>query len=234
MDQQKSKLGQRVFTVFYTGIVTIVLVGIVAVVGQIARATIEQNRLMMKRRAIVEVAGLLPEGDVSAEKVNQLFEAHFPDQSIPDDEDPARMNPTGGKDLVVLKAVDPKTGELLCYVFKTEGMGYWDQIVGYVAVEPDGKTLRGVIFTEHKETPGLGGEITNPEWRSQFSGKTFETEVKPKVYVSFEKPGTADKPSEIDAISGATRTSDAVEDFFNEDLAQFKTWYQKNAHKEKK
>ena len=42
---------------------------------------------------------------------------------------------------------------------------------GFMALESDGNTVAGLGFYEHGETPGLGGEIDNPNWKAIWPGK---------------------------------------------------------------
>ncbi|VEH65656.1 Na(+)-translocating NADH-quinone reductase subunit C [Rodentibacter pneumotropicus] len=44
---------------------------------------------------------------------------------------------------------------------------------GLVSVQPDGNTINGITYYQHGETPGLGGEIENPNWAGLFKGKNF-------------------------------------------------------------
>ena len=51
------------------------------------------------------------------------------------------------------------------------GMGLWSTLYGYVAVDNDIRTISGLTYYEHAETPGLGGEVENPNWKSKWVGK---------------------------------------------------------------
>jgi Na+-transporting NADH:ubiquinone oxidoreductase subunit C len=56
-------------------------------------------------------------------------------------------------------------------ILPVRGYGLWGTMKGYLALEPDLKTIIGLEFFDHKETPGLGGEIDNPKWKSIWKGK---------------------------------------------------------------
>ena len=43
-------------------------------------------------------------------------------------------------------------------VIPIEGYGLWSTLYGFLALDADTKTVRGITFYEHGETPGLGGE----------------------------------------------------------------------------
>ena len=51
------------------------------------------------------------------------------------------------------------------------GYGLWSTLYGYLALEKDLNTVRGLTFYKHGETPGLGGEIDKPWFQNNFVGK---------------------------------------------------------------
>ena len=64
-----------------------------------------------------------------------------------------------------------KEGQLDSVVLPFFGSGLWSTMYGFLSLEPDLKTVRGISFYEHGETPGLGGEVENPFWMAQWKGK---------------------------------------------------------------
>lgn len=110
-------------------------------------------------------------------------------------------------DLMVLKVTDPKHP---CYVFLIWGNGLWSTMYGYIALEADLKTVKGITFYEQGETAGLGGEIVNPNWVAQWPGKKVFDEAG-NVILNVTKFGQVkDSSYQVDGISGATITSVAV------------------------
>lgn len=98
------------------------------------------------------------------------------------------------------------------------GPGVWGPIEGVLALEPDLKTIRGVRFYKQEETPGLGGEIASDWFQQQFRGKRIvSASGEPGFRV--RKPGTLKDDNVVDAVTGATMTSDRVEIMLN-DLAR--------------
>ena len=70
------------------------------------------------------------------------------------------------------------------YIFPVHGKGLWSTLYGFLALTPDFSTSKGLGFYEHAETPGLGGEIDNPKWKSLWVGKkVFDTNLAPKIEV---------------------------------------------------
>ena len=56
-------------------------------------------------------------------------------------------------------------------VLPIKGYGLWSTLYGYLALDADGNTVRGITYYDHKETPGLGGEVDNPRWKSMWPGR---------------------------------------------------------------
>lgn len=98
------------------------------------------------------------------------------------------------------------------YIFPVEGKGLWSTLYGFVALDPDGTTIRGLTFYQHGETPGLGGEIVNPSWKARWPGrKIFDENWQTKIRViKGPAPGPEEAPYEVDGLSGATITSNGV------------------------
>ncbi|MFN6969580.1 MAG: Na(+)-translocating NADH-quinone reductase subunit C [Rheinheimera sp.] len=104
-----------------------------------------------------------------------------------------------------------ESGKLSAIVLPVHGYGLWSTMHAFVALDVDGVTIKGVNFYEHAETPGLGGEIQNPKWVSQFVGKKI-TDDSGVPTIKVLKPGNAapDSMTDVDGLSGATLTSNGV------------------------
>ena len=107
-------------------------------------------------------------------------------------------------------------GKLEAVAFKMEGSGLWAPISMLIALRPDLETIHGMAILEQAETPGLGARIVEAEFLAGFVGKRIEPEI---ILVSRKK---AERENEVDAITGATQTSRAVEKFMNENLRKFR------------
>ena len=105
------------------------------------------------------------------------------------------------------------------------GAGLWGPIWGYIALDGDMDTVKGVVFDHAGETPGLGAEITTPKHQAMYPGKTiYEGEA--IVGVTLKKGG-ADKSNshEVDAITGGTKTSDGVTAMISDCLNYYKPYF---------
>ncbi len=98
------------------------------------------------------------------------------------------------------------------YVLPIEGLGLWGTLYGFLALEHDAQTVRGLTYYSHKETPGLGGEVDNPLWKAKWPGrKAFDEQGKPAIVVIKGSAGPAEEdPHHVDGLSGATITSNGV------------------------
>lgn len=95
-----------------------------------------------------------------------------------------------------------KGGETVGNVFLVESKGYGGTMVITVGIDSEGK-VTGVKIGSNNETPGLGSKAKDKPFISQFTG------IMPKEPLTVVKSGKT-KDEEINAISGATITSNAV------------------------
>lgn len=109
-----------------------------------------------------------------------------------------------------------EAGELSGIVLPVYGYGLWSTMYGYIALGADANTVIGLRFYEHGETPGLGGEIDDPDWQAQWRGKKIYGESgEPLIEVvkGQAASGAAGKTRaayQIDGIAGATLTGRGV------------------------
>ncbi|GEA08386.1 Na(+)-translocating NADH-quinone reductase subunit C [Alteromonas sp. KUL42] len=102
-----------------------------------------------------------------------------------------------------------EAGDVSRIILPVHGSGLWDLMYGFLAVDADGQTVRELIYYQQKETPGLGGEVQNPAWQAKWDGKElFENG---DVAIRVVKNANPSNPHTIDALSGATLTSNGVE-----------------------
>ena len=106
------------------------------------------------------------------------------------------------------------------------GKGLWGPIWGYVSFQPDMTTIYGAIFAHAKETPGLGAEISEDFFQEQFPGKKIFDEGRKFISIQVLKGGTdPDDPHAVDAISGGTITSVALQEMLFDCLGNYETYF---------
>ena len=106
-------------------------------------------------------------------------------------------------------------GEQIGWVIPCGGQGFADRIELLVGVDVEVEKVTGVYVLEQKETPGLGNKIVEEGWRSQFVGKTAMGGL------TVTKTG-ARTDSEIDAVTGATISSESVCQIANQVLGKMR------------
>ena len=140
---------------------------------------------------------------------------------------------TGGEDAgFKLDSKDYKEGKLALYICRVNGetkyvvpvygMGLWGPISGYIALNADKSTVYGVYFNHESETAGLGAEIKdNKAWQEKFQGKKlFKNGDDKAIALSVEKK-VEDPTTQVDAVTGATLTSNGVRDMLHEALGKY-------------
>jgi Na+-transporting NADH:ubiquinone oxidoreductase subunit C len=109
-------------------------------------------------------------------------------------------------------------GEDVC-VFAMKGMGLWGGISGFVAIhDQDGPTVYGAYFNHESETAGLGAEIKDSQaWQEKFIGKKVFKDGNDDVALSVVKK-VENPETQVDCVTGATLTSNGVNDMIHEGL----------------
>jgi len=117
---------------------------------------------------------------------------------------------------------DDERKALIGYAFPIGGMGLWSRIEGILAVDGQMRTIKGIDFTKHAETPGLGARITEKQFRKEFEGKILSKKEGTDKYIELISPGAKAGPHDVHAVTGATLTSKGLERFLNEDIERIK------------
>ena len=97
-------------------------------------------------------------------------------------------------------------------IFKHDGPGLWSTIEILIAVEENREKIYRMRILSQKETPGLGARIVEEPFLNSFQGIEIRPEIKLVKLSS--------KPNEVDAISGATETSNFLETIINEAIVK--------------
>ena len=131
------------------------------------------------------------------------------------EEDIATLGRRENVSLVFIKTNDTGIDKV---VIPVRGFGLWGTLYGYLALESDLSTIAGLGFYQHKETPGLGGEVDNPKWKQGWQGVQLYDDVgQPAVdLVKLRSPANSNAARfEVDALSGATFTTRGVKNLVN-------------------
>lgn len=150
--------------------------------------------------------------DVDPSTFDQRKAAKDPSSSkaLSGDEDLAKILRRENRATVYL--VNDESGALDRIILPIHGYGLWSTLYGFVALESDANTIVGLGFYEHGETPGLGGEVDNPNWKAKWPGKLAykDGEVAISILKGAVNPASVDASWQVDGLSGATLTTKGV------------------------
>ena len=104
-------------------------------------------------------------------------------------------------------------------VVSLKGMGLWGGISGFVSIHGDeNPTVYGAYFNHESETAGLGAEIKDSKaWQEKFIGKKVFVDGSQDVALSVVK-NVEDPETQVDCVTGATLTSNGVNDMIKAGL----------------
>jgi len=176
------------------------------------------NQLLDRSRNIMQLTGLLGEGaEPGDEEMLALYKSldtrivdidkGLFDSSVNADTFDKRRAASNPELSVAVPA------ELDRIILPIRGAAMWSTLYGYLALEADLNTVAAATFYEHAETPGLGDQITRPDWLAQWQGRQIydaQGELRFAVSAGRVEPGSSVAQYEVDALTGATVTADAV------------------------
>ncbi|HAK45553.1 MAG TPA: FMN-binding protein [Spirochaeta sp.] len=186
--KKTSFFSERIKPVIIMAVITIICIALVSGIHLSTQDLVIANEGLVLKKAVLFSAGVnLPEAN---SEINSLY----------DD----RVEQKG--DVFI---VSGSSGGIAAYAFIAAGPGLWGEIEAVTAFKADLKTFAGVDFIKQNETPGLGARITEDWFREQLRDR------QPPLVMNPEGTESSDA-AEIDAITGASRTSEFVLSIFND------------------
>lgn len=196
-----------------------------------------ENKALDMKKNILDVAGLMEEDT----DINQAFATQIEEKLInietgeyvegmdivSYDQRKAAKDPaqniilTRAQDIASIKKkakiakiyLVKNAGVIESIILPMHGYGLWSTMYGFLALEADGQTVKSINFYDQAETPGLGGEVVNPNWRALWKGKKVYSDAGEPVLklikgvVDLNKAGSE---FQVDGLAGATLTSNGV------------------------
>ncbi|HFE44094.1 MAG TPA: Na(+)-translocating NADH-quinone reductase subunit C [Nannocystis exedens] len=227
------------YTIFFAGAVSVVCGVLVASAAVVLKPRQDANKLLDQRKQVISVAGLACSKTAADPKaINSCFEDNIREviidlkagtkvdtehaatfsmqQAMKDPEMSSEAPPNAAKVLrlpkhaKIYQVVDGDAVKTL--ILPIQGYGLWSVLYGFLALDADGNTIKGITFYQHGETPGLGGEVDNPRWKAHWPGRNaYDDQWKPAIKVIKGSAGPPEEdPYSVDGLSGATITSNGV------------------------
>jgi Na+-transporting NADH:ubiquinone oxidoreductase subunit C len=242
----------RTYTLVFVGVISVACAALLAASASLLGRRIADNQALDVNKNILECLGVLGQdglpakGQLTAADVNGFFQQRLEALAVDHEGRPVKTEVAIAKllpwkevadlgperarlPLYILK--DPRTGQPLAYCFPVWGKGLWGALYGYLALERDGATVRGITFYSHQETPGLGARIEDADFRQQFAGKKVRAAdgtLKPVAVLKGrvqDKVSAAEAPYYVDGISGATLTGKGVTALLHDCLELYEPYF---------
>jgi Na+-transporting NADH:ubiquinone oxidoreductase subunit C len=226
-------------TIIFTTALCVFFSVIVSAVAVALKDRQLENKRLDQMKNVLSVAGLMKPGEkLSRQEINSLFHERLvpkvvdmetgqivegadpqaydarkavkdPELSHAVPENPSKVRRVPNREVIYQMVEGDKLEGIILPI---HGYGLWSVLYGYIALDPDAETIRGITYYEQGETAGLGGEVDNPRWKAKWPGrKVYDENGNVAIHV---KKGMAGPPAEdpyaVDGLSGATITSKGV------------------------
>lgn len=191
------------YPIIFMIIITAIFTSVLAFLNYKTKDQIAYNQETDLRKTILYIFDIETEnlGKMKPEEIEKVFKENIKETTNKDN-----------KKIYLLE----ENNQVKAYAFPVGGTALWGSVEGYAAISSDLKTLLGIDFISHSETPGLGGRISEEEFKSQFRGLDLTDSLGEKFLIYRPSPS-----GNIDAIAGATQTSQSVAEFLNIDISNF-------------
>lgn len=234
------------YVMTFAVILCVAVSSVLAMLATVLKPTQQAAAEFDRQKNVMMAAGLIERGDARLREELEKLYVDRVKQVVIDTRDGTEVKGDIDKLNAAAAKADPKhagafrmietafteDGKLDALIMPVSGKGLWSTLYGYLALDADKNHVKGIQFYKHGETPGLGGEIENPEWTAAWIGKEIMNDKGELVSVTVKK-GKVDQniPREkrhyVDGLAGATITSNGVSKFVLRDLKAFGTYLQK-------
>ena len=222
------------YTIIYTTLIVVLVAAVLAFVSQSLKSRQEANEKADTMSQILTAAGFATKAELQAagntavlerfaQELDRSFTVGTDGQKVADLEADKVYTP---KELKAqnYNIKDGSAAELPVFIFKdgttvvpVYGAGLWGPVWGYIAFEPGSNVMKGAYFDHESETAGLGAKIKDdPSFQAEFNGESADfnsANVFDIVKGGAPKnpDGTSVADNQIDAITGATMTSNGLD-----------------------
>ena len=237
----------RAYSLVFILIITVFFGFLLSFTATSLRERQEFNEIVNIRTNILVATGLLDrDNDLGVDEIDALYNTSIESFLIDYEGRVLSGESADGVDLEVeLEGPRPedwrlpvfvvtKDGQADVYAIPVFGRGLWSTLYGYLALERDLSTVRGITFYEQTETAGLGAEIAQPWFQENFVGKQVFDDSGALRSIGVLKGTVADKisnptdrPFFVDGISGASQTGRGVTNLLAAKLKLYEPYIRK-------
>ena len=195
------------YSVIYMFIVTLCFTSVVSGVRLLNEEKILTNIEARRQSVILDVLKIKVGAGAGPEEIVRVFAKNVK---------PLRLN----EDTIYI-CYDDDGLSVKGYAFSVTGPGFWGPISSMVGIDKEYSRIIGINFFDNVETPGLGARITEDWFQAQFTGLPLERKDGRGRFFTLKQAGTRKTLKELDAVTGATQTSEAVDKLLNKELNRF-------------
>ena len=239
------------YVIIFSAVLTIVLGGLLSLANQGLKERQQRaEELDTKKKILGSVTDLAKK---KGPEIISLYEQSIESMAVDIDGNPVEKDEKGGEMVAenvnigknfkktpeervypvfkYHKAGDPSAVE--AYILPVYGKGLWGPIWGYIALDIDLNTIKGVSLDHAKETAGLGARITAADVQARYVGKKIFDSAGELVSVSMLK-GESNAANllddhHIDGMAGATITGKGVNAMLIDYFGHYKSFITKNS-----
>ena len=223
------------YTIIYASVVVIVVAFLLAFVSKVLEPQSQANERIDKKKQILAALNVR---NLSNDQVEQKYKEIILQDEIVDAKGhivkDGRKQDQDGFLLSFKEITHDRLPIYICkvdgqtkYIFPLIGKGLWGSIWGYIALNDDLRTVYGTYFSHERETAGLGARINEVSFQQEFVGKHVMKKGSNKIDLSVVKSGKVQDPEvECDGITGATLTSNGVNDMLKQCLGNYMSFLQ--------
>ncbi len=238
------------YVLIFTAIMTVVIGGILSFTSQVLAPAQKKSVELDTKQSILSAVMQLEKGDDALAIYSSRIKSMVVDIDGNLIEKNKKGTPIVAEDVNILKNYKKEANKreypvyqymnkndstnIEAYILPLYGAGLWNAIYGYVALEKDLNTIKGVSFGHVQETPGLGARIATLEIQDRYKGKTIFDENGNLISVTMLK-GEKKNPSlfgthEVDGMSGSTLTAKGLNAMVKDYLGCYQSFIKKNQH----
>lgn len=202
----KFKKESIAYVVVFTFVVCVAFVLLLSLANQFTTARVKANQNYASHYSVLKAFGLADETTSNAE-VESRYSSQVKELQTAIPGIAAYSSTIDGSLYAAVKITSP---------------GLWGPITAILASDPKAERVRGLEILDQQETPGLGGRIGEPWFAAQFKDEKVGSDGTIKVVQGSGKGDSDKENSKVDAITGASRTSDFIQALVAKALATVK------------
>lgn len=235
------------YLIIFTVAMTVICAGLLAGVAELLKPQHKKQVELDKKSQILGAVRNIPEGTDVLEMYDKLIEGvvvNHKGEIVTEDKDGNELDATFVNVEKQFKKPNPEDklfpvfkymseveeGKVDAYIVPVYGNGLWDNIWGFIAIQPDMNTIKGAVFDHKAETPGLGADITTEKFQSRFEGKQIfdDGEVESVLVLKGESNDIPeDEKHKVDGLSGATMTCNGVTNMLEKYFKFYEPYFKK-------